>query len=111
MRAANPRAVSTGSAPQRPRHPPAGDNRDMEAALQRSAAQIQYPMQGSIIQVNISSGGLPKNAIPEGFITPLGIEGDLHAHPQVHGGPSKAILLVSVEMLEELKARGYALFP
>jgi len=52
-------------------------------------------MQGVIVQVNISTGGLPKRAIVEGWIAPLGIEGDLHAHPKFHGGPLKAILIVA----------------
>ncbi len=67
-------------------------------------------MQGTIVQVNISPGGLPKRAIAEGFITPLGIEGDLHAHPAIHGGPQKAILLASSEVIESLRERGYPLF-
>jgi MOSC domain-containing protein YiiM len=67
-------------------------------------------MQGSIIQVNISTGGLPKRAIKEGFIGALGIEGDLHAHPEIHGGPRKAILIIASETVDELRARGYPLF-
>jgi MOSC domain-containing protein YiiM len=64
----------------------------------------------SIIQVNISRGGLPKTAIGEGFIGSLGIEGDLHAHPQFHGGPRKAILIIAAETIELLKERGYPVF-
>ena len=67
-------------------------------------------MQGAIVQVNISPGGLPKRAITEGWITPLGIEGDLHAHPEIHGGPLKAILIVASEVVDALAARGYPLF-
>ena len=67
-------------------------------------------MQGTIIQVNISRGGLPKRPIDEGLITPLGIEGDLHAHPEVHGGPRQAILIIAAEVVDELRARGYPLF-
>jgi MOSC domain-containing protein YiiM len=67
-------------------------------------------MQGTIIQVNISPGGLPKRAITEGMITPLGIEGDLHAHPAIHGGPTKAILIIAAEVVDALVARGYPLF-
>jgi MOSC domain-containing protein YiiM len=68
-------------------------------------------MQGTIVQVSISPGGLPKRAISEGFITPLGIEGDLHAHPEIHGGPQRAILLAASEVIEDLRARGYPLYP
>lgn len=67
-------------------------------------------MQGSIVQVNISSGGLPKRAMAEGFVTPLGIEGDLHAHPNIHGGPLQAILIVAAEVVDTLVERGYPLF-
>ena|SRR5271157_1971250 len=67
-------------------------------------------MQGTIVQVNVSPGGLPKRAIAEGFITPLGIEGDLHAHPHIHGGPRKAVLLIAAETIEFLAGRGYPVF-
>ena len=64
-------------------------------------------MPGAIVQVNISAGGLPKRAIAEGFLTPLGVRGDLHAHPQIHGGPRKAVLLIAAETVDELARRGY----
>lgn len=40
----------------------------------------------------------------------LGLAGDSHAHPQIHGGPQKAVLLVTSEGIEELRARGYPLY-
>lgn len=64
----------------------------------------------SIIQINISRGGLPKRRIDSGFIGSLGIEGDLHAHPQFHGGPRKAILIIASETVDELVRRGYPVF-
>jgi MOSC domain-containing protein YiiM len=67
-------------------------------------------MDGTIVQVSISRGGIPKYAIDEGFIAPLGIQGDVHAHPEFHGGPLQAILFISAEMLEVLKQQGYPLF-
>jgi MOSC domain-containing protein YiiM len=53
---------------------------------------------------------VPKRAVPEGVITRLGIEGDIHAHPEVHGGPSKALLLITSEGTAELVAAGFPLF-
>lgn len=67
-------------------------------------------MQGTIVQINVSLGGLPKRATAEGFITPLGIAGDLHAHPAIHGGPDKAVLIIGSEVVDELAARGYPVF-
>jgi MOSC domain-containing protein YiiM len=62
------------------------------------------------VQVNISSGGVPKRPVAEAVVTPLGIRGDSHDHPQIHGGPRKALLLMAMETIEQLKARGYPLF-
>jgi len=67
-------------------------------------------MEGSVVQVNISPGGLPKRAIAEGMIGPLGIEGDVQAHPQIHGGPLQAVLIIAAEVVDALIARGYPLF-
>ena len=67
-------------------------------------------MQGTIVQINISPGGLPKRPVTEGLVNQLGIEGDAHAHPAIHGGPRKAILLIAAEVIDELVARGYPLF-
>src|ERR1700684_1945990 len=66
---------------------------------------------GSILQVSISRGGVPKLAVPEGDIGPLGIAGDAYNHPQIHGGPRQAILLIASEALDELKGQGYDLYP
>src|SRR5260370_11652384 len=67
-------------------------------------------MHGRIVQINISRGGVPKRPIPEGVITPLGIEGDAWAHPEIHGGPRQAILLIAAEAIDELIAGGYPLY-
>src|SRR5215469_9066090 len=67
-------------------------------------------MEGTVVQVNISQGGLPKRAIDEGSITPLGMEGDRHAHPDIHGGPRQAILIVAAEVVDALIEQGYPLF-
>jgi MOSC domain-containing protein YiiM len=65
---------------------------------------------GTIVQVNISRGGLPKTPVLSGFLSPLGVDGDGHAHPQFHGGPSKAILIIPSEVVDALIAKGFPLF-
>lgn len=54
---------------------------------------------------------MPKTAIASGRLTAGGFEGDSWRHPQSHGGPLKAILMMSLEVIEALKARGYPVFP
>jgi len=68
-------------------------------------------VRASVLQINISGGGAPKRAVPEAVVTRLGIEGDLHKHPEVHGGPSKALLLITSEGIGELVEAGFPLFP
>jgi MOSC domain-containing protein YiiM len=63
-----------------------------------------------IVQINISEGGVPKLPIEEAVVTRLGIEGDGHAHPEIHGGPEKALLWICEEAIEELKTQGFPLF-
>ena len=67
-------------------------------------------MTGTVLQVNVSQGGVPKRAIPSGEMTENGIAGDAWRYP-FHGGRRKAILLVTVEGIDELVAQGFPLFP
>jgi len=68
-------------------------------------------MTGSILQINASPGGIPKRAIPEATVTAEGIRGDSWAHPDIHGGENKALLLITAEGIDELIAQGFALYP
>jgi MOSC domain-containing protein YiiM len=67
-------------------------------------------MPGSIVQVNVSAGGLPKRPVERARIGAAGLEGDRQAHPTIHGGARKAVLLIAAEVVDELAARGYPVF-
>jgi MOSC domain-containing protein YiiM len=67
-------------------------------------------MPGTIIQINVSAGGLPKRPIPRARMGADGLEGDAQAHPKLHGGPRKAVLLIAAEVVDDLAARGYPVF-
>jgi MOSC domain-containing protein YiiM len=67
-------------------------------------------MPGSVVQINVSRGGIPKRAIANAEVTPVGIAGDVCEHPQSHGGPTKALLLITSEGIEELTAMGFPLY-
>ena len=67
-------------------------------------------MPASILQINVSRGGIPKRPVPEADVTPLGLAGDAHAHPQIHGGPRQALLLITSEGPGDLIAQGFPLF-
>ena len=65
---------------------------------------------GTIVQINVSLGGIPKRAVASAVITPQGLDGDVWAHPQIHGGPRQAVLLIAAEAIDDLKVRGYPVF-
>jgi MOSC domain-containing protein YiiM len=68
-------------------------------------------MTGSVVQINISPGGVPKRPIAEAEVTLGGIRGDSWAHPDIHGGPNQAVLLITSEGIGQLIAQGYPVFP
>ena len=57
------------------------------------------------------TGGVPKRPIPRGEVTYQRIRGDVWNDKKHHGLPGQAICLFSVELIEELRAEGYQLFP
>ena len=67
-------------------------------------------MLASIAQISVSRGGVPKRPIFEADVTTLGIVGDGQAHPQIHGGPLQALLIITTEGIDELVAQGFPLF-
>jgi MOSC domain-containing protein YiiM len=68
-------------------------------------------MVGSILQVSIGRGGVPKYPVPEARVTPTGLDGDAFAHPNIHGGPRQAVLLIASELFQEMQPLGYQLGP
>lgn len=68
-------------------------------------------MTGTVAQLNISNGGLPKFPVLHAWAGPLGLQGDIQRHPQIHGGPLQALLLVSLDDLAALQADGFPVLP
>ena len=68
-------------------------------------------MTGTVLQVNVSPGGIPKVPVEQALVTGSGVEGDSHAHPQYHGGPKQVVLMLASEVLTELTGEGFALLP
>ena len=75
------------------------------------ACLFVFAMTGRIFQLNISPGGVPKLAVREGIVNELGIVGDDHTAPDIHGGPERALCLFSLERILELQAEGHPIFP
>ena len=68
-------------------------------------------MTGHIFQINASGGGVPKLALREAEVTPLGLSVDRHANPKLHGGPLAALCIFSLERILALQAEGHPIYP
>ena len=66
---------------------------------------------GVVVHIQISRGGVPKRPVPRAVVGPLGLEGDAVAHPQVHGGPERALCLFADELIERFRAEGHPIRP
>ena len=60
-------------------------------------------MPGTLLQLNISAGGMPKLAIDSARITFEGIPGDWQKDRKHHGGPDRAVCLFSEEQYTWLR--------
>lgn len=68
-------------------------------------------MNGTIIQVSVSRGGVPKTAVASARVTALGLEGDAHRDTEHHGGPERAVCLYAMEAITGLRAEGHPIVP
>ncbi len=68
-------------------------------------------MDGRVLQVNVSPGGVPKLPVEKAWVGPLGLDGDAHRHRFVHGGPHRAVALLGIEAIERVQADGHPIEP
>jgi MOSC domain-containing protein YiiM len=77
----------------------------IEAALGRPGAT-----RARVDWLNVSNGGVPKLPIHSAELTELGLVGDAHRKP-MHGGPTAALCLYSLEVIHALQAEGHPIYP
>ena len=68
-------------------------------------------MTGVVHSLQVSSGGVPKHAVPNARVHTLGLEGDKQHQRKFHGGPERAVCLWSLHVIESLAADGHAIAP
>src|SRR5436305_5485556 len=64
-------------------------------------------MDGRVLQVHSSPGGVPKLPGAEACVERDGLVGDRHDHDAVHGGPHRAVSLFAIEAIERVQADGH----
>jgi MOSC domain-containing protein YiiM len=65
---------------------------------------------GRVASLNVSRGGVPKLPIESALVGELGLEGDRH-RARMHGGPTAALCLFSLEVIERLRREGHPIHP
>ena len=68
-------------------------------------------MNGRIVQISVSPGGVPKRPVAAAEVTAAGVAGDGHRDLEHHGGPDRAVCLFSLEQIRALRAEGHAVDP
>lgn len=67
------------------------------------------PMNGLLLSINTSDGGLPKLPRHQAEVTTAGVDGDRQRNRRLHGGPDRAVCLYSFDRIRELRAEGHSI--
>ena len=68
-------------------------------------------MTGTLLQLNVSPGGMPKLPVMFARVTANGVDGDKQRNRKYHGGPDRAVCLYSTELYDRLRSLGIDLQP
>lgn len=66
-------------------------------------------MAGRLESINASRGGVPKRGMFEALITESGVDGDRQGDRRFHGGPDRAIVLFSLDVIRALQREGHSI--
>ena len=72
---------------------------------------IEPGLAGVVASVNLNRGGVPKPPVDGTVVRTLGLDGDGHNEPDIHGGPTAAVCLYPQEAVERVRADGHQSFP
>jgi MOSC domain-containing protein YiiM len=62
---------------------------------------------GRLESINASRGGVPKASLFEALITEEGVDGDRQRDLRFHGGPDRAVVLFSLDVIRALQREGH----
>jgi len=63
-------------------------------------------MTPTLVQLNVSAGGMPKHPVLSARVTKGGVEGDRQRNLKYHGGPDRAVCIFSEELYAQLLEEG-----
>ena len=62
---------------------------------------------GRLESINTSRGGVPKTSVFEALVTANGLDGDRQRDRRYHGGPDRAVVLFSLDVIRALRREGH----
>jgi MOSC domain-containing protein YiiM len=77
----------------------------------RAAGQLPNRAEGTVVQLSVSPGGLPKLPIDTAEVTWSGMEGDRQATRFHHGRPWQALCIWSAEVIDNFHSAGHPIAP
>jgi len=83
----------------------------MRVQRQKQGDNLDVVKSGRLESINASRGGVPKTAMFEGLITEHGLDGDRQRDPRYHGGPDRAIIVFSLDVIRALQREGHPIAP
>ena len=69
------------------------------------------PSTARLEAIHISRGGVPKLGVFEALIAHDGLDGDFQNDTRHHGGPDRAVVLYSLDLIRALQAEGHPIAP
>jgi MOSC domain len=69
------------------------------------------PLQGRVVGLHVSPGGVPKTPVPEADVGWRGLAGDRQATRRHHGRLWQAVCLWSADVIDGLQREGHPIFP
>ncbi|MBI3837187.1 MAG: MOSC domain-containing protein [Planctomycetia bacterium] len=79
-------------------------------AIQTETLCVDRDRPARVIAVSASPGGVPKWPLKAACVTTAGLVGDGHAH-QKHNRPDRALSLLDLEIIDQLRDEGFDLQP
>ena len=76
----------------------------------KNVLNSRIPTSATVIAVNVSRGGLPKQPVTTAHVDMNGLCGDDHEHEK-HRRPDRAVTIQDIELLDELRLEGYPVAP
>jgi MOSC domain-containing protein YiiM len=68
-------------------------------------------MEGRVVAIHVSEGGVPKRPVDAVAVRQTGLAGDRQQDQRHHGGPDRAVVLYSLEVIQALQAEGHPITP